>query len=82
MKDSQIELTTLIPVTPPTNAERLADLAALRTMAAYLREELLRLESDLFWSIAMLPEAIDHEIACGCKASAENSRRAFLMSRT
>jgi hypothetical protein len=79
MKHSQIDLATLTPVSLSDQAESLADLAALRSMAAYLREELLRLESDLFWSVAMLPEALDHEIASRRQACTENARKAVLM---
>ena len=43
------------------NNTKQADLRALRAMATYLRDELLRLESDHFWSVALLPEALDYE---------------------
>ncbi len=80
MKDSQIELTTMTALPLSIHADRIADLAALRSMAAYLCEELLRLESDLFWSVALLPEALDREIEVERKAWSDKARRKVLLS--
>ncbi len=80
MKHSQIELSTVTALPLSSHADRIADLAALRSMAAYLCEELLRLESDLFWSVALLPEAIDREVAAERKAWAEKAKRKVLLS--
>ncbi len=55
--------TTEEPSSATLNVDtRLNDLAALRAIAVYLCEELTRLELDLSWSLAVLPEAIDREI--------------------
>ncbi len=80
MKEAQLTLTTLTPNRQSSREDRLADLQALRTLSAYLREELLRLESDLFWSVAILPEALDHEIACERQACAQAATRTVTAS--